>query len=124
MPYVQNGKDNKSMIENRFMAQVNEYVKANIANPAITVEDIASAVNMSRTLFFTRIKQVTGLTPNEFLRTTRLKVAAELLAGDNKLRVTEICYMVGFSSTSYFAKCFQAQFGMLPNQYMEQFRNQ
>lgn len=124
MPYVQNGKDSKSLIENRFMAQVNEYVKANIANPAITVEDIASAVNMSRTLFFTRIKQVTGLTPNEFLRTTRLKVAAELLAGDNKLRVTEICYMVGFSSTSYFAKCFQAQFGMLPNQYMEQFRNQ
>lgn len=122
LPFVQSGKDNKSMIENRFMAQVNAYVQENISNADITVEDIATAVNMSRTLFFTRIKQVTGLTPNEFLRTTRLKAAAELLAGDNKLRVTEICYMVGFSSTSYFAKCFQAQFGMLPNQYMEQHR--
>ena len=60
--------------------------------------------------------------PNEYLRTMRLKVAAELLSGDNKLRVSEICYMVGFSSTSYFAKCFQAQFGMLPNQYLEQYR--
>lgn len=121
-PYINSGKDNRSIVENRFMAQVNAYVMDNIANSAITAEDIASAVNMSRTLFFTRIKQVTGLTPNEFLRTTRLRKAAELLAGDNKLRVTEICYMVGFSSTSYFAKCFQAEYGLLPNQYMEQHR--
>lgn len=122
-PYISTGKDDQTIIENRFMAQVNSYVMDNIANTSITAEDMASAVNMSRTLFFSRIKQVTGLTPNEFLRTTRLKKAAELLAGDNKLRVTEICYMVGFSSTSYFAKCFQAQYGTLPNQYMEQHRS-
>lgn len=121
-PFVQSGRDNKSLVENRFMVQVNAYIMDNIANTAITIEDIASAVGMSRTLFFTRIKQMTGLTPNEYLRTMRLKVAAELLSGDNKLRVSEICYMVGFSSTSYFAKCFQAQFGMLPNQYLEQYR--
>ena len=121
-PFMQSGRDNKSLIENRFMVQVNAYIMDNIANTAITVEDIASAVGMSRTLFFTRLKQMTGLTPNEYLRTMRLKVAAELLSGDNKLRVSEICYMVGFSSTSYFAKCFQAQFGMLPNQYLEQYR--
>ena len=122
MPYINSGKDDQSIVGNRFMVQVNAYVMDNIANSAITAEDMASAVNMSRTLFFTRIKQMTGLTPNEFLRSTRLKKAAELLAGDNKLRVTEICYMVGFSSTSYFAKCFQAEYGMLPNQYMEQHR--
>jgi AraC-like DNA-binding protein len=122
MPYINSGKDDQSIVGNRFMVQVNAYVMDNIANSAITAEDMASAVNMSRTLFFTRIKQMTGLTPNEFLRSTRLKKAAELLAGDNKLRVTEICYMVGFSSTSYFAKCFQAEYGVLPNQYMEQHR--
>ncbi len=121
-PFVQSGRDNKSLVENRFMVQVNAYIMDNIANTAITIEDIASAVGMSRTLFFTRIKQMTGLTPNEYLRTMRLKVAAELLSGDNKLRVSEICYMVGFSSTSYFAKCFQSQFGVLPNQYLEQYR--
>ncbi len=121
-PFAQSGRDNQSLVKNRFMAHVNDYIMDNVANTAITIEDIASAVGMSRTLFFTRIKQMTGLTPNEYLRTMRLKVAAELLAGDNKLRVSEICYMVGFSSTSYFAKCFQAQFGMLPNQYLEQYR--
>ena len=122
MPYINSGRDDKAILENRFMVQVNAYVMDNIANSAITAEDMASAVNMSRTLFFTRIKQITGQTPNEYLRTTRLKRAAELLAGDNKLRVTEICYMVGFSSTSYFAKCFQAEYGVLPNQYIEQHR--
>ena len=51
-------------------------------------------------------------------------VAAELLSKSNDLRVTEICYMVGFTSTSYFAKCFHAQFGMLPTEFMEKYRRE
>ena len=66
-----------------------------------------------------RIKELTGTTPNEYLRSMRLKTAAELIATHNDLRVSEICYMTGFTSTSYFAKCFRKQFGMLPNEYME-----
>ena len=52
------------------------------------------------------------------------RVAAELLSKSNDLRVTEICYMVGFTSTSYFAKCFHAQFGMLPTEFMEKYRRE
>ena len=81
-------------------------------------------MNVSRTLFFSRIKSLTGTTPNEFLRSTRLRVAADLLSKPNDLRVTEICYMVGFTSTSYFAKCFHAQFGMLPTEFMEKYRRE
>lgn len=103
----------------RFMAQVNQYIMDNISDSNLTVEDIAEAVHVSRTLFFSRIKSLTGTTPNEFLRSMRLKVAAELLASSNNLRVTEICYMVGFTSTSYFAKCFRMQFGILPTEYVE-----
>ena len=58
------------------------------------------------------------------MRSTRLRVAAELLSKSNDLRVTEICYMVGFTSTSYFAKCFHAQFGMLPTEFMEKYRRE
>ena len=50
--------------------------------------------------------------------------AAELLSKPNDLRITEICYMVGFTSTSYFAKCFHAQFGMLPTEFMEKYRRE
>ena len=124
MPYLVMDGDAASPSGNRFMAQVNQYVMDNISNSNLSVEDIAAAVNVSRTLFFSRIKSLTGTTPNEFLRSTRLRVAAELLSKSNDLRVTEICYMVGFTSTSYFAKCFHAQFGMLPTEFMEKSRRE
>ena len=108
----------------RFMEQVNRYITDNISNAGMTVEDIADAVNVSRTLLFSRIKALAGTTPNELLRTIRLKVAAELLAAPNNLRVTEICYMVGFTSTSYFAKCFKTQYGILPTEWMERYRKE
>lgn len=108
----------------RFMEQVNRYITDNISNAGMTVEDIADAVNVSRTLLFSRIKALAGTTPNELLRTIRLKVAAELLATPNNLRVTEICYMVGFTSTSYFAKCFKTQYGILPTEWMERYRKE
>lgn len=124
MPYFRVDGDAEAPSENRFMEQVNRYIMDNIANSNLSVEDIAAAVNVSRTLFFARIRSLTGTTPNEFLRSTRLKVAAELLSKPNDLRVTEICYMVGFTSTSYFAKCFNAQFGMLPTEFMEKYRRE
>jgi len=122
MPYRPFGEGGEPSSENRFMAQVNRYVTDHLSDSNISVDQIAEAVHVSRSQFFSRIKSLTGITPNEYLRTTRLKAAAELLAAPNGLRVTEICYKVGFTSTSYFAKCFQAQFGMLPNEYLERYR--
>ena len=118
-PYIQAGQDGDTLSANHFLERLNRYIEENIADANITVEDLAAAMKVSRTLLFTRIKQLTGTTPNEFLRSARLKLAAELLAGENDLRVSEICYMTGFTSTSYFAKCFRRQFGMLPNRYLE-----
>ncbi len=124
MPYRPLGEGGALSSDGRFMEQVNRYVTEHIADSNISVEDIAAAVNVSRSQFFARIKALTGTTPNEYLRSTRLKVAAELLAAPNGLRVTEICYMVGFTSASYFAKCFNARFGMVPNEYMERYRRE
>ena len=73
------------------------------------------ALNLSN--FYRKIKGVLDLSPNEYLRLERLKKAAQLLKeGEN--RVNEICYMVGFNSPSYFAKCFQKQFGVLPKDFV------
>lgn len=124
MPYSLFDEEEQAPAGDRFMAQVNQFIMDNISNSDLSVEDIAAAVGVSRTLFYSRIKSLTSTTPNEFLRSTRLKVAAELLSKPNNLRVTEICYMVGFTSTSYFAKCFNAQFGMLPNEFLEKYRRE
>ena len=80
------------------------------------MNDIARLLYMSRANFYNKIKGLMDMTPNEYLRMTRLKKASQLLAEGN-LQINEICYMVGFSSTSYFSKCFYKQYGVLPKNY-------
>ena len=96
---------------------MNEVIQINYGNPEFSMDDMADKLNMSRSTFYRNIKGVLDLSPNEFLRLERLKKAAQLLKeGEN--RVNEICYMVGFNSPSYFAKCFQKQFGVLPKDFV------
>ena len=73
---------------------------------------------MSRTSVFTKIKGIIGMTPNDFIKITRLKKACRMMV-EGEYRVTEIGFLVGFSSSSYFAKCFQKQFGMLPTEFLK-----
>ena len=74
---------------------------------------------MSRSTLFEKIKNVSGLTPNNYIRLTRLKKAAEYLSS-GEYQINEVCYLVGFSSSSYFTKCFKQQFGMLPTECIGQ----
>lgn len=105
---------NKS--DGEFLEKLEEVIQENITNPDFNIEDLADQFCMSRASFYRKIKGVLDVTPNEYLRIARLKKAAQLLKEGN-YRVTEICYMVGFNSPSYFAKCFQQQFGVLPKDF-------
>ena len=71
---------------------------------------------MSRMTFYRKIQSATGHTPTEFMRTIRLRRAAEMLQ-EARLTVTEISYATGFSSVSYFSRCFRALYGVPPTQY-------
>lgn len=103
--------------DEEFIKRLNEVIQINYGNPEFSMDDMADKLNMSRSNFYRKIKGVLDLSPNEFLRLERLKKAAQLLKeGEN--RVNEICYMVGFNSPSYFAKCFQKQFGVLPKDFV------
>ena len=72
-------------------------------------------MNMSRSSFYRKIKAITGLTPVDYLKNFRLDYSARLLA--DGMRVTEVAIQSGFTSSSYFAKCFKAKFGMIPKEY-------
>ena len=72
--------------------------------------------NMSRSPFFRKIKALTGMSPNDFIRMIRLKHAASLLLKSD-LNISEICYDVGFVSPRYFRECFKKQFGHTPTDY-------
>ena len=67
---------------------------------------------------YRKVKQLTGLSPVEYIKNIRMKKAAMLLE-QKKFSVAEVMYMVGFSSSSYFSKCFQNEFGVTPKQFIE-----
>ena len=106
-----------SSADTDFIVRLQEIIHANLSDPEFKINDIAEMVHMSRASFYRKIKGVLDMTPNDYLRLERLKTAARLLK-DKRYHINEVCYMVGFSSTSYFAKCFQKQFGVLPKKFV------
>ena len=103
--------------DEEFIKRLNEVILDNLSNPDFSMENMADGLNMSRSNFYRKIKGVLDLSPNEYLRLERLKKAAQLLK-EGESRVNEICYTVGFNSPSYFSKCFQKQFGVLPKDFV------
>lgn len=100
-----------------FLLRTNEIIEQNISNAYFTIEQLGEKLHISNSGLFAKIKNLTGITPNKLLLLMRLKKATELLM-ENKYRVNEICYKVGFNSPSYFAKCFQKQYGVLPKDFL------
>lgn len=102
--------------DERFLTKVNEKILNHLSNESFSIDQMAEELNMGRSSLYRKIKGIVNLTPNDFTRLIRLKKAAEMLEkGDS--RINEICYLTGFKSPSYFAKCFQKQFGVLPKDF-------
>ena len=108
-------------VDNEFLKKMNQIIEDNVANADLSVNFLADQLNISRSGLFAKIKSLTDVTPNEMIQVVRLKRAARLLLENNYL-VSEVGYMVGFSSPSYFTKCFQKQFGMKPGDYIKKGR--
>lgn len=108
----------QNKLDEEFIEQCTKIILDNLDNTEFSINSLAQELNMSRTSVFTKIKGIMGMTPNDFIKVTKLKTAAKLLA-EGKYRISEITYIVGFSSSSYFAKCFQKQFGILPTDFVK-----
>ncbi len=102
-----------------FVQRITALIEKNFDNTDLSVDFLAHELCMSRSGLFAKIKALTDSTPGEMIQLTRLKKAAQLLSEGN-LRISEICYQVGFSSPSYFTKCFTAQFGVKPSEFAAQ----
>ena len=99
-----------------FIERAIEIVEDNMDNTAFNVNSFASLIAVSRPLLFTKLKALSGQTPNNFIKTIRLKRAAQLIK-TNKFSVTEVAHHVGFNDVKYFGKCFKQQFGSSPTKY-------
>ena len=103
-------------VDERFVADATAFVEKNISDTDLSVEQMSQELGMSRVKLYRRTVSVTGKTPSEFIRLIRLRHAEQLLA-KSQLNISEIAYLVGFSSQRYFSKCFKELYGCLPSEY-------
>jgi TolB-like protein/AraC-like DNA-binding protein/Tfp pilus assembly protein PilF len=104
-----------SPIENDFLKKLTQIVEENLSNEKFGVSELANEVAMSRSNLLRKIKKLTNLSVSQFIRQIRLQHAMEMLKQES-LSISEISYQVGFSSVSYFIKCFRDFYGFSPGE--------
>ena len=123
--YQQQVKKEAQTIEERFSGndpftiKCYQVIAEHLDDPQLSVEKLAELMNINRSHFQRKIKALTGYSPSELIRTIRLEKARELLL-DKKGNITEVAYATGFTSQSYFTKCFSEHFGFPPSQLPHQ----
>jgi DNA-binding response OmpR family regulator len=106
-------------VDQELIKKVLAHIERNLDNPAYSVEQLSKDMFMDRTGLYRKLVAIVGQTPTEFMRSVRMKKAAQLLERGHS--VSEVAEQVGFSGTSsYFSKCFQEEFGVKPSQYKKQ----
>lgn len=103
----------------QFLSDVKKSIEDNIDNPAFSVDVLKDLHNMSRTRFYSKLKALTGLSPQEFIKNIRLKRATQLLK-EGVYNITEISEMCGFSESKYFRQVFKKEYKMSPSQYAKE----
>ena len=99
-----------------FLTRALAVVEREMANADFDVEQFAAALHLSRIQLYRKLKALTDQAPTDFVRTLRLRRAAQLLAGQVG-NVADVAYLVGFTNLSYFSKCFRTQFGHVPSEH-------
>ena len=102
----------------KLLSKVIQYIESNLTNPQLSVEDLSRKIGMSRGSLYTKILELSGETPVEFIRSVKLDRAAVLLEKSD-MNIAQVSYSVGFSTPNYFARAFKARFNMLPSEYVQ-----
>ncbi|WP_321347820.1 substrate-binding domain-containing protein [uncultured Draconibacterium sp.] len=105
-----------SRLDRKFLNKISKIVEEHLEKEELTVEELSQMLGLSRVHVYRKIKKLTGMSVSEFVRSVKLKLSLNLIKTSGKT-MAEIAYEVGFSSPSYFTKCFKDQFGMSPSEF-------
>ena len=108
--------------DKEFYKLLESILESSLSDSQFSVERFAELTKISRTIFYKKVKGITGLSPNELIKVTRMKKAAELLI-DKTYTISEVAYKVGFDDPYYFSRCFKAQFNCSPSKFSEKVLN-
>ncbi len=104
--------------DRRFMDKLVDLMEKNMDNGELIVDILVREMAVSRSVFFKKLKTLTGLAPIEFIKEMRINRAAQLIES-GEFNMTQISYMVGINDPRYFSKCFKAKYGMTPTEYRD-----
>jgi len=107
--------------DEKLLNKITLYLEENLTNPQLSVEELSKHVGMSRSSLYSKLLELTGQTPVEYIRSVKLDKAAVLLEKSD-MNIAQVAYSVGFSTPNYFARSFKAKFNMLPSEYMNKMR--
>jgi signal transduction histidine kinase/ligand-binding sensor domain-containing protein/CheY-like chemotaxis protein/AraC-like DNA-binding protein len=108
--------------DERTLADIAKVIEDNISDTDLNVTFVCDKLGLSSKQLYRLVKKYIGISPVDYIKQIRMKKAAMLLQQD-KFTIAEVMYMVGFSSASYFSKCFSAQFDVTPRQYLENLKH-
>jgi AraC-like DNA-binding protein len=103
--------------DEKLLNTIASYLEENLTNAQLSVESLSKEVGMSRSSLYSKLLELTGQTPVEYIRSYRLDKAAVLMEKSD-MTVAQIAYQVGFSTPNYFARSFKNKFNMLPSEYI------
>lgn len=106
-------------LDKSFMLKVVEYIEENMPNEDFTIDNLAIEMAMSRSVFYKKIKSLTGQGPHDFIRDIKMKKAVNLIK-EKKYPIGEIAYLTGFPNAKYFSTAFKKYYGVSPSQFEEQ----
>jgi len=110
-----------SQLDKEFLEKLTAVIENNLEDEDMNISHISSQLSMSHSTLYRKIKALTNLTANEYIRKVRVKVAEQLLL-TNQYTISEIMYRIGINSSSYFRQCFKDEFGMNPSEYLQKLK--
>jgi DNA-binding response OmpR family regulator len=115
---VEAAKPEAASQDDIFIANLVRLLEENMENSELTVDDLVHMAGLSRSVFFKKLKSLTGLAPIEFIREMRIKRAAQLIE-TREYNISQVAYMVGMNDPRYFSRCFKQKYGMTPTEYKQ-----
>ena len=110
--------DTLSQLDRQFLSDITAYIEQNISDQNITMAMIGARVSMSHSTLYRKVKALTGLSGNEFIRKVRLRHSLHLMVHEHR-NVSEAAYESGFGNIPYFRNCFKEEYGMTPTEYLK-----
>lgn len=108
-------------LDKEFVEKLTIFIEKNADNELLNVGMIAQKMNMSHSSLYRKVKALTDLTINDFVKKVRIQLAEQLLLS-NKYTITEVMYQIGMSNAGYFRQCFKDEFGVIPSEYLQRLK--